>query len=222
MHSWKFSFSLKYNLMDFLVELVDFQLSCFCSAEVSSLFLQLTNYKLENLLVALFLNIIMFWRDKFRKYQWLIIAGKHFRSKRAYEWSWSLHVALRMNGILSPSAKCFAVWLSVFSSFLFLLFFHEKKMILFITTLLIAAVVPPWVQGQFPRACINLSSLKDQTCCPVPQGFTNPCGTIHTCIHELYLYSNFREAWKANIFESKRRGYLFTYIKIYTCMHEKC
>lgn len=50
-------------------------------------------------------------------------------------------------------------------------------MFLLITILLIAAVAPPSAQGQFPRACINRSSLKNRDCCPVPQGFTAPCGS---------------------------------------------
>ena len=50
-------------------------------------------------------------------------------------------------------------------------------MFLLITILLIPAVAPPSAQGQFPRACINRSSLKNRECCPVPQGFTAPCGS---------------------------------------------
>ena len=46
-----------------------------------------------------------------------------------------------------------------------------------ITGLLIAAVALPWAQGQFPKACINLQSLKNKECCPVPEGFSAPCGS---------------------------------------------
>ena len=50
-------------------------------------------------------------------------------------------------------------------------------MFLLITLLLILAVTPPSAQGQFPRACISRSSLKNRECCPVPQDFTTPCGS---------------------------------------------
>ena len=50
-------------------------------------------------------------------------------------------------------------------------------MFLLITILQIPAVAPPSAQGQFPRACINRSSLENRECCPVPQGFTAHCIT---------------------------------------------
>ena len=50
-------------------------------------------------------------------------------------------------------------------------------MFLLITLLLILAVTPPSAQGQFPRACISRSSLKNRECCPVPQDFTTSCGS---------------------------------------------
>ncbi|KAJ7384691.1 hypothetical protein OS493_020272 [Desmophyllum pertusum] len=37
------------------------------------------------------------------------------------------------------------------------------------------AIIP--VQSQFPNACVNIDSLKNRECCPVPNGFTEPCGT---------------------------------------------
>ena len=46
-----------------------------------------------------------------------------------------------------------------------------------ITGLLLAAVMVPWAQGQFPKACVNLQSLRSKTCCPVPKGFNEPCGS---------------------------------------------
>ena len=39
-----------------------------------------------------------------------------------------------------------------------------------------AAVVLPWAQGQFPKACVNLESLRNKRCCPTPKGFNLPCG----------------------------------------------
>ena len=55
--------------------------------------------------------------------------------------------------------------------------------------ILLAAVVLPWAQGQFPKACVNLESLRNKTCCPIPKGFmiNLPCGSDAnrgTC-HEL-------------------------------------
>ena len=46
-----------------------------------------------------------------------------------------------------------------------------------ITGILIAAVALPWAHRQFPKACINLQSLKIKECCPVPEGFSAPCGS---------------------------------------------
>ena len=53
--------------------------------------------------------------------------------------------------------------------------------------ILLAAAALPWVQGQFPKACINLQSLRHEMCCPIPKGFKLPCGNDAnrgTC-HEL-------------------------------------
>ncbi|CAB4037486.1 tyrosinase, partial, partial [Paramuricea clavata] len=42
--------------------------------------------------------------------------------------------------------------------------------------LLVAAVLP-WTEGQFPRVCTSLASLKNKTCCPIPKHFSEPCGS---------------------------------------------
>jgi len=39
------------------------------------------------------------------------------------------------------------------------------------------AVCLPWVEGQFPKVCVTLDSLKSKECCPIPKGFTAPCGS---------------------------------------------
>lgn len=45
-------------------------------------------------------------------------------------------------------------------------------------SLLIAIVCSvPWVNGQFPKVCVNLESLKNKTCCPKPNGYHEPCGS---------------------------------------------
>ena len=41
--------------------------------------------------------------------------------------------------------------------------------------LLIAAPIV-LVEGQFPKVCVNIDSLKKKECCPVPPGFKEPCG----------------------------------------------
>ena len=35
----------------------------------------------------------------------------------------------------------------------------------------------PWSDGQFPRACTTLASLKNKLCCPIPKKFFQPCGS---------------------------------------------
>lgn len=42
--------------------------------------------------------------------------------------------------------------------------------------LYIVALWFPWVESQFPKACVNLKRLRDKTCCPTPNGFKAPCG----------------------------------------------
>ena len=42
--------------------------------------------------------------------------------------------------------------------------------------ILIAACLLPWAQCQFPKACVNLQSVKSKECCPIPNGFNAPCG----------------------------------------------
>ena len=46
-----------------------------------------------------------------------------------------------------------------------------------ITYLALVAVTFPWTEGQFPRVCTTLDSLKNKECCPIPKGFTAPCGS---------------------------------------------
>ena len=48
---------------------------------------------------------------------------------------------------------------------------------LVITCLVLVAVTFPWTEGQFPRICTTLDSLKNKECCPVPKGFAAPCGS---------------------------------------------
>ena len=45
-----------------------------------------------------------------------------------------------------------------------------------IACLVFLVVTLPWVEGQFPRDCIDLDSLRDKICCPIPKGFTTRCG----------------------------------------------
>ena len=50
-------------------------------------------------------------------------------------------------------------------------------MSLIISCLVLAAVTFPLTEGQFPRVCTTLDSLKNKECCPIPKGFTAPCGS---------------------------------------------
>ena len=43
--------------------------------------------------------------------------------------------------------------------------------------LLVTAVSLPCTEGQFPRICTTLTSLKSKTCCPIPKHFAKPCGS---------------------------------------------
>ena len=57
-------------------------------------------------------------------------------------------------------------------------FFRIRKMTPSMISLLIAIVCSvPWVNGQFPKVCVNLESLKNKTCCPKPNGYHEPCGS---------------------------------------------
>ncbi|KAL9952793.1 hypothetical protein ACROYT_G040100 [Oculina patagonica] len=42
--------------------------------------------------------------------------------------------------------------------------------------LLLATTAIVLIEGQFPKACVNIDSLKKRECCPVPRGFKQPCG----------------------------------------------
>ena len=46
-----------------------------------------------------------------------------------------------------------------------------------LTGILLAASALPWAKGQFPKACINLQSLRHEMCCPIPKGLNLPCGS---------------------------------------------
>ncbi|XP_068716316.1 tyrosinase-like isoform X1 [Montipora foliosa] len=39
------------------------------------------------------------------------------------------------------------------------------------------AVSLPLTEGQFPKVCVTLDSLKSKECCPIPKGFSAPCGS---------------------------------------------
>ena len=43
--------------------------------------------------------------------------------------------------------------------------------------LLVSATILPRAKAQFPRACTDLASLRNKTCCPIPKKFTEPCGS---------------------------------------------
>ena len=43
--------------------------------------------------------------------------------------------------------------------------------------LYLIAIRLPWIEGQFPKVCATLDSLKSKECCPIPKGFTAPCGS---------------------------------------------
>ena len=105
-------------------------------------------------------------------------------------------------------------------------------------SLLIAIVCSvPWVNGQFPKVCVNLESLKNKTCCPKPNGYHEPCGSDGNrgeC-QELRVrrwdgtYSHYQEFhrkderhnWPNALFnrtckcKSNFAGYLFIYLFIY-------
>lgn len=34
----------------------------------------------------------------------------------------------------------------------------------------------PWTKSQFPKVCTTLDSLRSKECCPIPKGFSQPCG----------------------------------------------
>ena len=42
--------------------------------------------------------------------------------------------------------------------------------------ILVAVSVTILVEGQFPKVCVSIESLKKKECCPVPSGFKEPCG----------------------------------------------
>ena len=43
--------------------------------------------------------------------------------------------------------------------------------------LYLIAVSLPLIKGQFPKVCVTLDSLKSKECCPIPKGFSAPCGS---------------------------------------------
>ena len=43
--------------------------------------------------------------------------------------------------------------------------------------IVVVAVALPWTNGQFPRVCTTLDSLRSKECCPIPKGFSQPCGS---------------------------------------------
>ena len=45
-----------------------------------------------------------------------------------------------------------------------------------ITCLVFFVFTFPGAEGQFPRVCTSLTSLKNKKCCPIPKGFSAPCG----------------------------------------------
>jgi len=77
-------------------------------------------------------------------------------------------------------------------------------MTLSLTIICLVIVVVPLTEGQFPRACVTLDSLQKKECCPIPKGFTAPCGSDGnrgTCqtlnIREWnYTYSHFKSFQK--------------------------
>ena len=46
-----------------------------------------------------------------------------------------------------------------------------------ITCLVFIVFTLTCAEGQFPRLCTSLASLKDKKCCPIPKGFSAPCGS---------------------------------------------
>ena len=46
-----------------------------------------------------------------------------------------------------------------------------------ITCLVLIVFTFPLAEGQFPRVCTFLTNLKNKKCCPIPKGFSAPCGS---------------------------------------------
>ncbi len=55
--------------------------------------------------------------------------------------------------------------------------FQEVMMSLSLAIAFLVLVALPWTEGQFPRVCVTLDSLRSKECCPVPKGFSAPCGS---------------------------------------------
>ena len=63
----------------------------------------------------------------------------------------------------------------IIKQYLFLLQMGNTRYVL-VRYLLLAATAVVLIEGQFPKACVNIDSLKKRECCPVPRGFKEPCG----------------------------------------------
>ena len=46
-----------------------------------------------------------------------------------------------------------------------------------ITSLVLIVFTLPQAEGQFPRVCTFLTNLKNKKYCPIPKGFSAPCGS---------------------------------------------
>ena len=79
----------------------------------------------------------------------------------------------------------------------------------------------PCAEGKFPRVCTSLTSLKNKKCCPIPKGFSAPCGNdgnrgtcqefiIHDCSFTYSHYQPFqkddeRNNWPHSLYHKTRK-----------------
>ena len=85
--------------------------------------------------------------------------------------------------LLSPQKHILSDWVRVCLSivneqlFFFIQENASKMSCRIITCLVFFVFTFPCAEGQFPRVCTSLTSLKNKKCCPIPKGFSTPCGS---------------------------------------------
>ena len=109
----------------------------------------------------------------------------HFFKKRSYSILGSNHFIMRMTAkyliIYFEARKDLLVEHQTFleneQSFLLIQEVPSKMSSRIITSLVLIVFTLPQAEGQFPRVCKFLTNLKNKKYCPIPKGFSAPCGS---------------------------------------------